>query len=154
MYRMYLSIILYKFKMAAKCANSFLFVLSTLSRPDVAGGKVSPRGEYKPLLFWHCLTTQGPESTCCSGNCRCFTEIWPKMYMTYVWFWFDFDKSSALHIFAHWVVKYQAISIYLISIKHYWYRLSHGCEICCVRSCTRELSRDMHKRALSLYFNR
>ena len=47
--------------MATKCANSCLVVLSILSRPDVAGGNVSPRREYKPLLFLHCWTTQGPE---------------------------------------------------------------------------------------------
>ena len=40
------------------------------TRPDVAGGKVGhtrptchPEGEFKPLLFSHSWTTQGPEST-------------------------------------------------------------------------------------------
>ena len=37
--------------MAAECANSSFFVLSTLIRPDVVGGKVSPSEEYEPLLF-------------------------------------------------------------------------------------------------------
>ena len=94
---MYECIIMYKFKMAATCTNSCIFVLSTLNRPDVAVGNVSPRGEFKPLLFLHSWTTQGPESTCRSGNCRCFTE----MYMTYVRLWSDFEKWSALHIFTH-----------------------------------------------------
>ena len=53
-----------KSKWPPNVQNSCLFVLSTLSRLDVAGGKVSPRGDYKPLLFFHCWTTQGPESNC------------------------------------------------------------------------------------------
>ena len=37
-----------------------------------------PEGEFRPLLFLHSWTTQEPESTCWSSNCRCFTEIWQK----------------------------------------------------------------------------
>ena len=53
-------------------------------------------GEFKPLLFSHNWTTQGQNQP---DNCPCFTEIWPKMYITHVRFWFDFDKSSVLNVF-------------------------------------------------------
>ena len=48
----------------------------------------------------------------------------------------DFEKSSVLHTFAHWVVKFWATSIYSISIESYWHRRLHGCPILCVRSLT------------------
>ena len=60
-------------------------------RPDVAGGKVSPGMGIRPLLFSHCWTIQGPESNCWSGNC--FTEIWPKLYLTYARFFSNLEKS-------------------------------------------------------------
>ena len=100
------------------------------------GVRCHPEAEFEPLLFSHSWTTHGPESTCWSGNCRCFTEKWPKIYVTYVRFWFDFEKSSVLHIFAHWACKFWAMSIYLISVESYWHRLSHGCKILCVRWLT------------------
>ena len=108
------------------------------------GVRCHPEWEFRPLLFSHSWTIQGPESTCWSGNCRCFTEIWPKVYMTYAWFFPDFEKSSVLHIFAHWVVKFLAIPIYLISTGTGFhvdvtYFLSDICK--------------MHKRAFSWYFN-
>ena len=52
----------------------------------MAVGEVHPEGEFRPLLFSHSWTTRRPESTCWSGNCRCLTEIWLKMYITYVRF--------------------------------------------------------------------
>ena len=88
----------------------------------MAEGKVSPEGGFKPLLFSHSWTTQGPESTCRSDNCRCFTEIWQKCTLPMC----ACEKSSVLHIFAHWVVTFWAISIYVISIESYWHRRSHG----------------------------
>ena len=69
-----------------------------------------------------------------SGNCHCYTEIWPKVYMTYAWFFSDFEKSSVWHIFAHWLVKLFAISICLISIRSYWHRLPRGSNRFSVRS--------------------
>ena len=38
-----------------------------------------------PLLFLHSWTTQEPESTCWSSNCRCFTEIWQKCTLYRFW---------------------------------------------------------------------
>ena len=45
-------------------------------------------------------------------------------------------KLTVSHIITHRVVKFCAISIYLISIERYCYKFSHGCEIFCVRSLT------------------
>ena len=54
--------------------------------------------------------------------------------MTYARFFSDLEKSSILHISAHWVVKFWAILIYLISTESYWHRLSRGCNIFSLRS--------------------
>ena len=45
-------------------------------------------------------------------------------------------KMTVSHIIAHRVVKFRAISIYLIPIESYCYRHSHEYEIFCVRSLT------------------
>ena len=43
-----------------QCILSFQHAIKKLlSIPDVAGGKVSPRGEYKPLLFFTLLDYSG-----------------------------------------------------------------------------------------------
>ena len=118
---------------AKKIAWKYLgFILDQMS----LGVMCHPEEGFRPLLFSHSWTTHGPESTCWSGNCHCFTEIWPKMYMTFMQFWSDFEKSSVLHTFARWVVKCWAISIYLISIQSYWHRRLHGCPILCIKSLT------------------
>ena len=93
-----------------------------------------PEWEFGPQSFSHSWTIQGTESTCSSGNCRCFTDIWQKLYMTYGRFFSDLEKSSIIHISAHWVVKFWAISIYLISTESYPHRLSRECNIYSVRS--------------------
>ena len=68
-------------------------VLIVIDQTWLAGG-CHPEWEFRPLSFSHSWTIQGPESTCWSGNCRCFTEIRPKLYMTYSRFFSDLEKSS------------------------------------------------------------
>ena len=102
------------------------------------GVRCHPEWEFRPLLFSHSWTIQGPESTCFSGNCSCFTEIWPKVYMTYARFFSIWKKTSPL--------SSEAISIYLIPTESYWNRLSRGCNIFSVRFLK-------NAQALSWYFN-
>ena len=47
------------------------------------------------------------------------------------------EKLTESHIIVHRVVKFWAISIYVISIESYCYKRSHEGEICCVRSLTK-----------------
>ena len=108
------------------------------------GVRCHPEGEFRSLLFSNIAGPLRGQNQPVDHSCRCFTEKLPKMYITYVRFWSDFEKSSVLHIFAHWVVKFLAISIYLISIDSYWHRLLHRYKIC---------HWQMHKRGLSWYFN-
>ena len=100
------------------------------------GVRCHPEWEFKLLSFSHSCTIQGPESTCWSGNCRCFTEILPKLYMTYARFFSDLEKSSLLHIPTHWVVKFWA-SIDCLHEFAQWtivwlkqFRVAH-CVACC-----------------------
>ena len=73
------------------------------------GVRCHPEWEFRPLLFSHSWSIQGPESTC-TGHCSCCTETWPKVYMTYARFFPIWKKTSVLNIFAHCVVKlYQYI---------------------------------------------
>ena len=67
-------------------------------------------------------------------------------YVTYYrLFWLDvkfarfscgLGKLTVSRTIAHRVVNFCIIYIYLISIESYLYKLSHGCEICRVRSLT------------------
>ena len=56
-------------------------------------------------------------------------------------------KLTISHIIAHGVVKFWVISIFLISIKIYWHRLSHGCSY--MRAITCFLFR---RKICSLFF--
>ena len=99
--------------------------------------------EFNPPFFSHSWTTQGPESTCWSGNYRCFTEIWPKMYMTYVRFWSNFEKTSVLHTFNSLSSPlFSYVNIFNINTKLLTQAFTWMSNIVCpvIDKCARELS--------------
>ena len=107
------------------------------------GVRCHPEWEFRPLLFSHSWTIQGPESTC-TGHCSCFTDLWPKMYMTYARFFPIRKKPQRIKHFRP--LSNEAISIYLIPTESYRNRLSRGCNIFSVRFLK-------NAQALSWYFN-
>ena len=63
-------------KLGGKCVLAILW-LSVRCRPKGNLG----------LYYFHVAgLLRGQNQPVVSGNCRCFTEIWPKMYITYVRF--------------------------------------------------------------------